>query len=774
MYSQNYDPSRSYKPPTSSSSTTTATTTTQSPFPSSSLPASRNNNYRGYPLDEEDMDDSSSFTFYNRSTDLLTETYGRMQHNIQTRNNQDNNEQNNIQHQELSSLSSAPLLQKTPPRDKSFSSLPPLPNQNSFQYYPYGQNQRNNSDQTALKKQESANAYEMSVLDHDQSRELYMGQYPQQYPQKYPQQYGDRHRDGNRNRDLPDLPHNHDPFIDNDRYDSVPLPELPPLPSANPFYSNNSNSNNSNNNPRESLTDVEKRMRRNEKNRLYTLRSKPRFHYTKLPYFTILVTLIQVIVFIVELAKMSILTGSAFQTSPYFNPMLGPSTYLLIYMGARYVPCMHQITGITDDTTISFPCANSTTVDTFVCSLNDLCGLSGIPTFDDGTKFAPNQWYRIFIPIFLHAGFLHIFFNLLLQLTMGASIERNIGILKYALIYIMSGIAGFLLGANFTPQGIASTGASGALFGVVATNIILFIYTGRKNTNMYGTKHYKLFIFFMFCEIVISFVLGLLPGLDNFSHLGGFAMGILSAILLLKDPFWIYNDGIITYRRDPTTWQQFVNNWNPLFAYEDKIPLRFLIWVGVRVVALVLIIIYFVLLAKNFFNNDYDLSENCKWCKYFNCIPVKGWCDIGQVTVSTTTPTATGATGETGASGSGSIASETTVPTQIYSTAIYTTTVPTTETGSNNGAKIKRQAQAQVQAQAQALDAFKALDAAPSYSIGGKRTAPFAATTIKSTTNTTPTTLTELNFVQQSAIGVGLYLILTVFMICFLKRKKVL
>ena len=148
---------------------------------------------------------------------------------------------------------------------------------------------------------------------------------------------------------------------------------------------------------------------------------------------------------------------------------------------------------------------------------------------------------------FLHAGFLHIIFNLLLQVTMGSSIEQNIGIIKYAIIYISSGIGGFLLGANFTPQGIASTGALGALFGIVATNIILFIYTGKKNTNMYGTKHYALFICIMIGEIVISLVLGLLPGLDNFSHIGGFAMGILSSIVVLKDPFWVFVDGIITY-----------------------------------------------------------------------------------------------------------------------------------------------------------------------------------------------------------------------------------
>lgn len=216
-----------------------------------------------------------------------------------------------------------------------------------------------------------------------------------------------------------------------------------------------------------------------------------------------------------------------------------------------------QIKDITDDTSILFPCANSTSIDTYVCSLSELCGLTKLKLSSDGSAYLPDQWYRIFIPIFLHAGFLHIIFNLLLQVTMGSSIERNIGIIKYAIIYISSGIGGFLLGANFTPQGIASTGALGALFGIVATNIILFIYTGKKNTNMYGTKHYALFICIMIGEIVISLVLGLLPGLDNFSHIGGFAMGILSSIVVLKDPFWVFIDGIITYPKNPSTCNNF-------------------------------------------------------------------------------------------------------------------------------------------------------------------------------------------------------------------------
>lgn len=385
------------------------------------------------------------------------------------------------------------------------------------------------------------------------------------------------------------------------------------------------------------------RLQEMERQRRLLMTRKPRFHFTRLPFVTIIVTVIQVSVFIAELVKMAQLTGSAFQTQPYFNPMLGPSTYVLINMGARYAPCMHQISQITNDTSIQFPCANSTTTTTNVCSLPELCGLYTIKEVNNA--YILNQWYRLITPIFLHAGFLHIIFNLILQITMGATIERQIGCLKYFIIYVACGIAGFLLGANFSPDGIASTGGSGALFGIMAVNILVFVYCGKKNTNLYGTKKFGLFIFIMIAEIVISLVLGLLPGMDNFSHIGGFAMGLVLGLVFLPDPCICYIDGIIVYDGNASTWQQFVDNWNPFHNWVDKIPERVYLWISVRILALGLACAYFGALITNFFNKGmFPENNKCTWCKYFNCIPVNGWCDDGDITITTSlapTPTST-------------------------------------------------------------------------------------------------------------------------------------
>ncbi len=146
--------------------------------------------------------------------------------------------------------------------------------------------------------------------------------------------------------------------------------------------------------------------------------------------------------------------------------MIGPSTYVQINMGARFVPCMRSTPGVQDaKQVISWPCPNTTSSDPndarMSCSLSDLCGFSGVPnprpggTLDERPQ--PNQWFRFIVPIFLHAGLVHISFNMLLQLTLGRDMEKSIGPLRFALVYFSSGIFGFVMGGNYAASGIAST-----------------------------------------------------------------------------------------------------------------------------------------------------------------------------------------------------------------------------------------------------------------------------------------------------------------------------
>jgi membrane associated rhomboid family serine protease len=55
----------------------------------------------------------------------------------------------------------------------------------------------------------------------------------------------------------------------------------------------------------------------------------------------------------------------------------------------------------------------------------------------------------------------------------GADMEKLIGTVRFILVYFPSGIMGFILGANFAGNGIASTGCSGALFGIIALVLLV-------------------------------------------------------------------------------------------------------------------------------------------------------------------------------------------------------------------------------------------------------------------------------------------------------------
>ncbi|OAA60442.1 rhomboid family membrane protein [Niveomyces insectorum RCEF 264] len=358
----------------------------------------------------------------------------------------------------------------------------------------------------------------------------------------------------------------------------------------------------------------------------------------RIPWMVYLFTLAQVAVFIAEIVKNGILTGSPIMIHPQFNPMIGPSTYVLINMGSRFVPCMHNVVGVQSSTVpINWPCPNTTTSDATaasnLCTLSELCGFNGVPEpLYDGNADQhpePNQWFRFIVPIFLHAGIIHIGFNLLLQLTMGRDMERSIGSIRFFLVYVSSGIFGFVMGGNYAATGISSTGASGSLFGVIALTLLDLLYSWRDRRNPVKD------LLFILLDVVISFVLGLLPGLDNFSHIGGFLMGLALGILVLHSPNALRR----RIGEDDTTYAS-VSGTNSTYAdlkssaffrspvefFRGRKPLWWGWWL-LRAGAVVVVIVAFILLLNNF----YYYHHTCSWCKYLSCLPVNNWCEVGNL-----------------------------------------------------------------------------------------------------------------------------------------------
>ncbi|TKA73074.1 hypothetical protein B0A49_02157 [Cryomyces minteri] len=351
----------------------------------------------------------------------------------------------------------------------------------------------------------------------------------------------------------------------------------------------------------------------------------------KVTWVVYVLTLVQIVVFIVEIIKNSILTKSPIEIHPQFNPMIGPSPYVLINMGARYVPCMHNVAGVqTSSVAIQWPCPNTTSATSAECSLSDLCGFSGVPnphphgSLDDTP--APNQWFRFIVPIFLHAGIVHIGFNLLLQMTLGRDMEQEIGSVRFALVYFASGIFGFVLGGNFAATGIASTGCSGSLFGILALTLLDLLYHWRERDSPVKD------LAFIGLDVVIAFVLGLLPGLDNFSHIGGFLMGLVLGICLLHSPRAL-RQRIGDEDERPYTGVGFGAAASQPADDAGARRSGGFVREPLRAGALVGVVAASVALLRNF----YVFRTTCGWCKYLSCLPVNNWCNIGNLQFTNST-----------------------------------------------------------------------------------------------------------------------------------------
>lgn len=152
-----------------------------------------------------------------------------------------------------------------------------------------------------------------------------------------------------------------------------------------------------------------------------------------------------------------------------------------------------------------------------------LFGASGsMPVFGYG------RWWTVFSAGWLHAGILHILFNMMSIRNLAPPTAELYGASRMVIIYTFAGVTGFLastvagLGLFILPGGQFTVGASAAIFGLLGA---LVYYGRRTGSSMVGQQAKTWAIMFL----VIGFVL---PGIDNWAHLGGFAGGYLAARFL--------------------------------------------------------------------------------------------------------------------------------------------------------------------------------------------------------------------------------------------------
>lgn len=139
---------------------------------------------------------------------------------------------------------------------------------------------------------------------------------------------------------------------------------------------------------------------------------------------------------------------------------------------------------------------------------------------DDG------QYWRLVSSMFLHWGIQHLLMNMFSLWALGKDLERIVGSIKFALIYFISGIGGGFFSAYLNERTI-SAGASGAVFGIIGSMIVVAVALRGRAGNQYLMN--------LILITVVNLASGFTPGsgIDNMGHIGGLVTGLVLTILII-------------------------------------------------------------------------------------------------------------------------------------------------------------------------------------------------------------------------------------------------
>ena len=136
------------------------------------------------------------------------------------------------------------------------------------------------------------------------------------------------------------------------------------------------------------------------------------------------------------------------------------------------------------------------------------------------------DYWRLFSAIFLHVGAGHLAVNCLSLLIMGGLLEKMVGHSRFAVIYIGSGISGSSFSYLMIPFLGVGAGASGAIFGCVGALAGYFI-VNRKSMGEMGKQNLNAVLILAGINFAFGYIV---PGIDNWAHLGGFIAGVILGI----------------------------------------------------------------------------------------------------------------------------------------------------------------------------------------------------------------------------------------------------
>ena len=173
--------------------------------------------------------------------------------------------------------------------------------------------------------------------------------------------------------------------------------------------------------------------------------------------------------------------------------------------------------------------------------------LSGGDAFIGKWAFVPRRFLAnpggdfltLFTAMFMHAGWVHLFGNMLYLWIFGDNVEDRFGHIKFIIFYLLCGLAATFAQLAFSAgSNVPNLGASGAIAGVLGAYILLFpqgkvrVLQGQQVIQVSALIVIGLWIVLQFFSGIGSIVSTVQTGgVAYMAHVGGFVVGFLLTFL---------------------------------------------------------------------------------------------------------------------------------------------------------------------------------------------------------------------------------------------------
>ena len=151
-----------------------------------------------------------------------------------------------------------------------------------------------------------------------------------------------------------------------------------------------------------------------------------------------------------------------------------------------------------------------------------------------GAMFSPlvlsGEWWRIITACFLHFNATHLMSNMIVLFALGRLNEPALGKVRYAAIYLLSGILSNIVSMVFhvaTGQIVVSAGASGAIYGLLGAMTCLAFF-GKSGIEGIYKKRIPL----MLILVIAGSIFGE-PNVDYIGHISGLLIGFAITFIIM-------------------------------------------------------------------------------------------------------------------------------------------------------------------------------------------------------------------------------------------------